>query len=100
MREFLGAAVTVSHSDRASTGMILDLRRTKPIQRTSFGFSLKGRKELATSPEMQTKGNPSVSGTGLKISLDIWRLVRYSTLGVRIRADERARPAATELCRS
>ena len=44
--------------------------------------------------------NPSVSGMGLKISLDIWRQVRYSTLGVRIRADERASPAATELCRS
>jgi len=43
--------------------------------------------------------NASVSGTGLKISLDIWRQVRYSTLGVRTRADERASPAVTELCR-
>jgi hypothetical protein len=56
-----GAAVTAAHSNPASTGAILDLRRTKPIQRTSFGFSLKGRKELATAPEMQTKGRAIVA---------------------------------------
>ncbi len=52
------------------------------------------------SPHLEYKQrNPSVSGTGLKISLDISRQVLYSTRGVRSRADERARPVATELCR-
>jgi len=45
------------------------------------------------------KSNPSVSGTSLKILLDICGHFRYSTLGARSRADEPAEPAASDLRR-